>query len=141
MLQIFKKSLILGLSICLIIPVAEAKGAKGKVVSSILSGSKNKLTLLSNQDLAKKEQRLNKKQREGKNFTSLGKQIVREKNVRQNNGVLLCNNCGIKTVLAKKHTKEIHLLVMKVMLTILKLNQKVAVVHLIMGRTYAENAI
>lgn len=51
MLQIFKKSLILGLSICLIIPVAEAKGARGN--SSNIKINKI-ITKKSNEQMAKK---------------------------------------------------------------------------------------
>ncbi|HYO52302.1 HNH endonuclease signature motif containing protein [Archangium sp.] len=45
--------------------------------------------------------------RAGKSFTKTGKRDVKQKNASKNDGKNRCENCGVETVPAKKHEKDV----------------------------------
>ena len=45
--------------------------------------------------------------RAGKSFTRTGKKDVKQKNAAKNDGKNRCDNCGVETVPAKKHEKDV----------------------------------
>jgi len=57
--------------------------------------------------LARREARLNKRDRSGKDFTKAGKEVVIRKNELQNNGEVICEGCGITTGPATKSKRGV----------------------------------
>lgn len=54
-----------------------------------------------------KEQEKNKKDRSGKAFTKRQKEIVKERNAKENDGKIRCVNCKVETVPGKRHQKGV----------------------------------